>query len=288
MNYLNNKKILLIICGGISAYKSLDLIRLLKKNGSSVKTILTKSAEKFVTPLSVVSLSQEKIYTDIFDYNNEAEMDHISLSRWADIVLIVPATANTIAKLSNGIADDLATTVVLASNKKIFLAPAMNVRMWEHVSNKHNVQKIREFGYNVIGPDIGDMACGEYGEGKMSSVEDIFNEIKTNNQIRNPELATQDAIHPVIITHPESGKKALYVNPSFTIGIEGWSKEESRALLDFLYSQAVSEENITRFKWKKDSIAFWDNRCTWHYALNDYPGKRRLMHRITVEGSEIS
>ena len=122
MNYLNNKKILLIICGGISAYKSLDLIRLLKKNGSSVKTILTKSAEKFVTPLSVVSLSQEKIYTDIFDYNNEAEMDHISLSRWADIVLIVPATANTIAKLSNGIADDLATTVVLASNKKIFLS----------------------------------------------------------------------------------------------------------------------------------------------------------------------
>ena len=141
MNYLNNKKILLIICGGISAYKSLDLIRLLKKNGSSVKTILTKSAEKFVTPLSIVSLSQEKIYTDIFDYNNEAEMDHISLSRWADIVLIVPATANTIAKLSNGIADDLATTVVLASNKKIFLAPAMNVRMWEHISNKHNVQK---------------------------------------------------------------------------------------------------------------------------------------------------
>ena len=155
MNYLNNKKVLLIICGGISAYKSLDLIRLLKKNGSSVKTILTKSAEKFVTPLSIVSLSQEKIYTDIFDYNNEAEMDHISLSRWADIVLIVPATANTIAKLSNGIADDLATTVVLASNKKIFLAPAMNVRMWEHISNKHNVQKIREFGYNVIGPDIG-------------------------------------------------------------------------------------------------------------------------------------
>ena len=110
MNYLNNKKILLIICGGISAYKSLDLIRLLKKNGSSVKTILTKSAEKFVTPLSIVSLSQEKIYTDIFDYNNEAEMDHISLSRWADIVLIVPATANTIAKLSNGIADCLLYT----------------------------------------------------------------------------------------------------------------------------------------------------------------------------------
>ena len=221
MNYLNNKKILLIICGGISAYKSLDLIRLLKKNGSSVKTILTKSAEKFVTPLSIVSLSQEKIYTDIFDYNNEAEMDHISLSRWADIVLIVPATANTIAKLSNGIADDLATTVVLASNKKIFLAPAMNVRMWEHISNKHNVQKIREFGYNVIGPDIGDMACGEYGEGKMSSVEDIFNEINNYFKIisNNKKLKalvtagpTVEPIDPVrFISNKSSGKQGYEI-----------------------------------------------------------------------------
>lgn len=221
MNYLNNKKILLIICGGISAYKSLDLIRLLKKNGSSVKTILTKSAEKFVTPLSVVSLSQEKIYTDIFDYNNETEMDHISLSRWADVVLIVPATANTIAKLSNGIADDLATTVVLASNKKIFLAPSMNVRMWEHISNKHNVQKIREFGYNVIGPDIGDMACGEYGEGKMSSVEDIFNEINNYFKIisNNKKLKalvtagpTVEPIDPVrFISNKSSGKQGYEI-----------------------------------------------------------------------------
>ena len=221
MNYLNNKKILLIICGGISAYKSLDLIRLLKKNGSSVKTILTKSAEKFITPLSIVSLSQEKIYTDIFDYNNEAEMDHISLSRWADIVLIVPATANTIAKLSNGIADDLATTVVLASNKKIFLAPAMNVRMWEHISNKNNVQKIREFGYNVIGPDIGDMACGEYGEGKMSSVEDIFNEINNYFKIisNNKKLKalvtagpTVEPIDPVrFISNRSSGKQGYEI-----------------------------------------------------------------------------
>jgi len=109
----------------------------------------------------------------------------------------------------------------------------------------------------------------------------------TKNRIRNPELATQDAVHPIIITHPESGKKALYVNPSFTIGIEGWNEEESKALLDYLYSHAVKEENVTRFKWKDGSVAFWDNRCTWHYALNDYAGKRRLMHRITLEGSLI-
>ena len=129
MNNLENKKILIIICGGIAAYKSLEIIRLLKKKGAFVKSILTKSAQKFVTPLSVTSLSQEKVYMDLFDYKNEAEMDHISLSRWSDLVLIAPATANTISKLSYGMSDDLASTVILASNKKIFLAPAMNVRM---------------------------------------------------------------------------------------------------------------------------------------------------------------
>ena len=141
MNYLDKKKILLIICGGIAAYKSLEIIRLLRKSGAEVKTILTKNANKFVTPLSVTSLSQEKVYTDLFDYQNEAEMDHISLSRWSDLILIAPATANTISKLSYGLADDLASTVVLASNKDIFLAPAMNVRMWEHQSNKENIKK---------------------------------------------------------------------------------------------------------------------------------------------------
>ena len=124
MNFLDRKKILLIICGGIAAYKALDVIRLIKKNGAQVKTILTENAKKFVTPLSVVSLSQEKVYTQLFDHENEAEMDHISLSRWADLILIAPATANTISKLSYGLADDLASTVTLASNKKIFLFDA--------------------------------------------------------------------------------------------------------------------------------------------------------------------
>ena len=132
MKILSQKKILLIICGGISAYKSLELIRLFKKQGSEVKTILTKSAKEFITPLSVASLSQEKVYDDLFNAENEAEMDHISLSRWADLILVAPATANTISKLSAGSSDDLASTVILASDKDIFLTPAMNVRMWEH------------------------------------------------------------------------------------------------------------------------------------------------------------
>ena len=221
MSYLNNKKILLIICGGISAYKSLDLIRIFKKNGANIKTILTKSAEKFITPLSVVSLSQEKVYTDIFDYNNESEMDHISLSRWADIILIAPATANTISKLSNGLAEDLATTVVLASNKKIFFAPAMNVRMWEHISNKQNVEKLKEYGYLMIGPGIGDMACGEYGEGRMSSADEIYNEINNffknlNNNKKIKALVTAgptiEPIDPVrFISNRSSGKQGYEI-----------------------------------------------------------------------------
>ena len=136
MNNLLKKKILLVICGGISAYKSLELIRLLKKQGAEIKTILTKSAKEFVTTLSVTSLSQEKVYDDLFNAENEAEMDHIALSRWADVILVSPATANTISKLSVGSTDDLASTVILASNKDIFLTPAMNVRMWEHPSIK--------------------------------------------------------------------------------------------------------------------------------------------------------
>ena len=175
MNKLENKKILLVICGGIAAYKSLELIRLLKKMGASVKTVLTKNAQKFVTPLSITSLSQDKVYYDLFSHENESEMDHISLSRWADLILIAPITANTISKLSYGLADDLATTLILASNKKVFLAPAMNVRMWKHPSNKKNVNKLIDYGYNFIGPEVGDMACGEYGEGKMTEPENIIN-----------------------------------------------------------------------------------------------------------------
>ena len=161
MNNFNNKKILLIICGGISAYKSLEIIRLLKKKGVVIKTILTQNGAKFITPLSITSLSQSKVYQDLFSIEDEAEMDHISLSRWADLILIAPATANTISKLANGNSDDLASTVALASNKKIFIAPAMNVRMWDHQSTRQNIIKLKDYNYRLIGPEIGDMSWGE-------------------------------------------------------------------------------------------------------------------------------
>ena len=179
MKNIDNKKILLIICGGISAYKSLEIIRLLKKKGATVKTILTKSAKEFVTPLSVASLSQEKVYDDLFSAENESEMDHISLSRWSNLILVAPATANTISKLSKGSSDDLASTVMLASDKDIFLAPAMNVRMWEHPSTKENLNKLKKYGYKIIGPEIGDMACGEFGEGKMTEPNEIIRQIES-------------------------------------------------------------------------------------------------------------
>jgi phosphopantothenoylcysteine decarboxylase / phosphopantothenate---cysteine ligase len=217
MNILFKKKILLIICGGISAYKSLELIRLLKKKGTEVKTILTKSSKEFVTPLSVASLSQEKVYDDLFDSKNEAEMDHISLSRWADIIVVAPATANTISKLSNGSSDDLASTVILASNKDIFLTPAMNVRMWEHPSTKVNLKKLKSYGYQIIGPEIGDMACGEFGEGKMTEPKEIlkkieiyFESLNKNNKYKALVTAgpTKEYIDPVrFITNRSSGKQ---------------------------------------------------------------------------------
>ena len=175
---LKNKKILIIIGGGISAYKSLDFIRLIKKNGAQVKTILTKGGKNFVTPLSIASLTNNKPFEDIFDVNNESKIDHISLSRWADIILAIPATANFMAKLTQGKAEDLATTVILASNKDIILVPAMNVRMWLHKATQKNIKSLLDFGYQFIGPVNGEMACGEYGEGKMSSPRQIFSFLK--------------------------------------------------------------------------------------------------------------
>jgi len=224
MNNIANKKILLIICGGISAYKSLEIIRLLKKKGATVKTILTKSAKEFVTPLSVASLSQGKVYDDLFSHENESEMDHISLSRWSDLILVAPTTANTISKLSTGSSDDLASTVILASDKKIFLVPAMNVRMWEHLSTKENLQKLKSFGYQIIGPEIGDMACGEYGEGKMTEpmniinyIDDYLKGIKKNKEFKALVTAgpTHEYIDPVrYISNKSSGKQGYEIAKS--------------------------------------------------------------------------
>ena len=226
MKNLIDKKILYIICGGISAYKSLETIRLFKKNGAQIKTILTNSAKEFITPLSVASLSQGKVYSDIFSVENETEMDHIALSRWADVILIAPAAANTISKLAQGTTNDLASTVVLASNKEIYLAPAMNVRMWEHQSTKQNLKKLISYGYKLIGPEIGEMACGEYGEGKMSEPDKISNEInnyflnlKKNKNLKALVTAgpTNEYIDPVrFITNKSSGKQGYEIAKSLS------------------------------------------------------------------------
>ena len=226
MKNLLEKKILLVISGGIAAYKSLEIIRSLKKRGAKVKTILTKSAKEFVTPLSIISLSQEKVYENLFSTENELEMDHISLSRWSDIILVAPATANIISKLSTGLSDDLASTVMLASDKNIFLAPAMNVRMWEHPSTKENLNKLKKFGYKIIGPEIGDMACGEFGEGKMTEpnevirqIESYFTNLSQNKKFKALVTAgpTREYIDSVrYITNKSSGKQGFELAKSLS------------------------------------------------------------------------
>ncbi len=197
---LQNKKLLLIIGGGISAYKALDLTRLLVKNNVEVKTILTKSGKEFVTPLSIMSLSNNKVFEDIFDVNNEKEIDHISLSRWADLVLVLPTTANMMSKLNLGKAEDLATTVILASNKDVLLVPAMNVRMWLHKATQNSLKNLLDFGYKFIGPVSGEMACGEYGEGKMSSPRQIFSYLK--DYFNNRDLVKKKKFSAVVTTGP--------------------------------------------------------------------------------------
>jgi len=216
---VQNKKVLLVIGGGISAYKALDLVRLLVKNNVEVKTILTKSGKKFVTSLSITSLSNNKVFEDIFDVNNEKEIDHISLSRWADIILVLPTTANMMTKLSAGKAEDLATTVILASNKDVVLVPAMNVRMWLHKATQNNLKNLLDYGYKFIGPINGEMACGEYGEGKMSSPRQIFSYIK--EYFKNKDLVKVKKISALVTTGPTRE----YIDPIRYISNESSGKQ---------------------------------------------------------------
>lgn len=177
-NELKNKSVLLIISGGIAAYKSLELIRLIKKAGGHVRCILTKGGEQFVTPLSVSALCEEPVYTDLWSLKDETEMGHIRLSREADVIVIAPASANIIAQMANGLAEDLATTTLLAADKTAFIAPAMNHKMWTNPATQRNIETLTADGHTFIGPEDGDMACGEHGPGRMSEPEDIFEKIK--------------------------------------------------------------------------------------------------------------
>ena len=296
MKNLYNKKILIIICGGIAAYKALELIRIFKKNQCNVKTILTKGALEFITPLSVSSLTSEKVYTDLFDYKNEAEMDHITLSRWADVILFAPITANKLAQLSHGLAEDLATTVALASNKDIFLAPAMNVRMWENQITKNNLIKLVSFGYKIIEPEIGEMACGEYGSGKFSnplniskSINNYFKNIEENKKFKALVTAgpTREYIDPVrFITNRSSGKQgyaianALQKNGFETTLISGPTN------LKFPDGVKIIKVNTAEEMYEKSIINLPADVAIFSAAVADFKAKRGNLNKIKKENFE--
>jgi len=177
---LHDKRILLIIGGGIAAYKSLELIRLLRTAGAAVTPVMTRAASEFVTPLSVAALAGEKAYTDLFDLTDEAEMGHIQLSRVADLIVVAPATADLMAKAATGLAGDLATTLLLATDTPVMMAPAMNVRMWDHPATQRNLAVLQGDGVSFVGPDVGDMACGEHGPGRLAEPAAILAAIQSH------------------------------------------------------------------------------------------------------------
>ena len=208
------KKITIIIGGGIAAYKSLELIRHLQSENFEIIPVLTKSASNFITSLSISAISKNKVYTDLFDLNDESEMGHIQLSRISELIIVAPATANLIAKFANGIADDLATTLILATDKNVLLAPSMNVRMWNHVATKENIKKLKSYGFQFVGPNSGEMACGEFGLGRMAEPLEIKNEVMNtfkNSNLSNKKIlvtsgATRERIDPVrYISNDSSG-----------------------------------------------------------------------------------
>jgi len=221
---VQGKRILLIVGGGIAAYKSLELVRRLKERGASVRAILTKGGAEFVTPLSLSVLTEEKTFTNLFDLKDEAEIGHIRLSREADLVVVAPATADLLAKMAHGLADDLATAVLLATDKQVLAAPAMNVRMWEHPSTRRNMAAVRADGIAFVGPEEGEMACGEYGLGRvaepeaiLAAIERFFSEKSAATPLRPPlhgrkvlitSGPTQEPIDPVrYIANRSSGKQ---------------------------------------------------------------------------------
>jgi len=216
---VQSKRILLIVGGGIAAYKSLDLVRHLKERGADVRAILTKGGAEFVTPLSLSALCEEKAFTDLFDLKDEAEIGHIRLSREADLIVVAPATADLLAKMAQGLADDLATAVLLATDKKVLAAPAMNVRMWQHKATRRNVARLRDDGIAFVGPNEGEMACGEYGPGRMAEASEIIYAIETlmGTKAKGPLAGrrvlitsgpTQEPIDPVrYIANRSSGKQ---------------------------------------------------------------------------------
>nr|WP_323777484.1 bifunctional phosphopantothenoylcysteine decarboxylase/phosphopantothenate--cysteine ligase CoaBC [Amylibacter sp.] len=217
---LNGRRVLLVIGGGIAAYKSLDLIRRLQDRGAKVVPVMTKAAEEFVTPLSVAALSGSKVFRELFDLTDEAEMGHIQLSRSADLVVVAPATADLMAKMAHGIAGDLASTMLMATDKRVLIAPAMNVRMWDHAATQRNLTTLTDDGVLVVGPDSGNMACGEYGPGRMAEVPQIVAAVENallNGPLRGKHVLvtsgpTHEPIDPVrYIANRSSGAQGTAI-----------------------------------------------------------------------------
>ena len=253
-------KILLIISGGISAYKSLELIRIIKNDGNSVSTILTKGGEKFVTPLSVAAISNEQVYQNIFSLKDEIDMGHIQLSRESDIIVVAPASANIIARTANGLADDLASTVILASNKPIVFAPAMNTQMWNNPATKRNILFLQENGVNFVGPEPGDLACGEHGLGRMTEPQEIYKHLlsliknkkkKINIKALVTAGPTYEPIDPVrFIGNRSSGKQGIAIaNQLNNLGLD------VTLITGPTHQQIAAEVNIIRVNTAKEMLA---------------------------------
>jgi phosphopantothenoylcysteine decarboxylase/phosphopantothenate--cysteine ligase len=220
---LSDKRILLIVCGGVAAYKALELVRLLRKAGVGVRPILTRAGAEFVTPLSLAALAEDRVYSDLFSLTDESEMGHIELSRSADLVVVAPATANLIARAARGLADDLASTALLATDKPVLMAPAMNVRMWEHPATRRNVETLKADGVMFVGPDEGAMACGEFGMGRLAEPPAIFEAVMaalagpagrplTGRKVLVTAGPTAEPLDPVrVITNRSSGRQGYAI-----------------------------------------------------------------------------
>ena len=214
-------RILLVVGGGIAAYKALELVRLIRKGGGSVTCVLTKGGQQFVTPMSLAALSENQVYSNLFDLRNEAEMGHIQLSREADLVVVCPATADLLAKMAAGIADDLATTLILATDKPVMAVPAMNVRMWEHAATQRNIELLKAAGVSVLHPDKGMMACGEFGYGRLPEPDAIWREIAAHFGMAIPEPApAAPAPAPAMVEaiEPEEEPEASNAFPEGILG----------------------------------------------------------------------
>ncbi len=290
----NIKKILLIISGGIAAYKSLEIIRIFIKNNIKVTSILTKGGSKFITPLSVASLSSSKVYSELFDLENESEMGHIQLSREVDIILVAPASANIIARTANGFADDLASTVLLASNKPIFFAPSMNVEMWKNTITQKNINKLKLNNIKVIGPEPGDLACGEEGYGRMSEPEEIFKFLLSTYKKKTLKInalitagPTYEAIDPIrFLGNRSSGKQGIEIAKSLvSLGakvslILGPTQEHIPSNIKVINVTSAKEMLIETKKFKNTDVAI----CT--AAVSDWSIKKPSTLKIKKNNSK--